>query len=112
MQAVAAYKQKASARLQPGQIQEAVRLLKEVNRRLPDRDLLEASRDELKAAGARLFADGEPREHGRFLSSELGAFYDAALDAGLIGRHPLTGDLYDAEKTASETPSPVVSFSP
>jgi hypothetical protein len=92
MQAVAAYKQRASQRLRPEQLREAVRLLKEVNRRLAGHNLLEASRDELKTAGTQLFADGEPRENSRFLSGELGAFYDAALEAGLILRHPLTGE--------------------
>jgi len=92
MQAVAAYKQRAGARLQPEQVQEAVRLLKEVNRRLPGRNLLEASRDELKAAGTRLFADGEPRQNGPFLTFELREFFDAALAAGIVLRHPLTGE--------------------
>ena len=58
----------------PYQLQLAIRLLKEVNRRLPNQNLLEASLDEIKAAGGRLFAEGEPREHGRFLTAELRSF--------------------------------------
>ncbi len=93
LQAVSGYTRRARARLGPQEVETAVRLLKEVNRRLPGRNLLQAGVAELKEAGARLFAEGEPREGSRFLSAELRHFFDAALADGLIVRHPLTGQV-------------------
>jgi hypothetical protein len=91
LRAVSAYTRRARARLTPAEVELAVRLLKEVNRRLAGRNLLDASVDELRAAGARLFAEGEPREHSRFLTAELRQFFDAAIEEGLVVRHPLSG---------------------
>jgi hypothetical protein len=91
LQAVSAYKRQAGQRLRAEQLQEAVRLLKEVNRRLPSHNLLQASLEELKGAGARLFAEGESRDTSKFLSAELQRFFDVALEEGLISYHPITG---------------------
>jgi hypothetical protein len=89
--AVSAYTRRARQRLEAGEVEVAVRLLKELNRRLPGQNLLTATVEELKEAGARLFAEGEPRSRSRFLSAELRELFDAALAEGLVLRHPLTG---------------------
>ena len=91
LQAVSAYTRRARQRLEAGEVEVAVRLLKELNRRLPGQNLLTATVEELKEAGARLFAEGEPRSRSRFLSAELRELFDTALAEGLVLRHPLTG---------------------
>lgn|GEM_PF-5055272 len=91
LQAVSAHARRARQRLDAGEAETSIRLLKELNRRLPGGNLLTATMSELRAAGARLFAEGEPRTRSRFLSAELKEFYDVAFAEGLVLRHPLTG---------------------
>lgn len=99
LKAVHAYKSEASHRLEPRRLELAIRLLKELHRQLGQGDLLHASLQEIKAAGARVLAKGELREHSKFLSAELVRFFDAALAAGCIGYHPI-------RKTARLTEEP------
>jgi hypothetical protein len=106
--AVNAYTRRARARLGADQVGEGVRLLKELNRRLAGRNLLAAPLDELKAVGARVVAEAGGGDRGRFLTAELRAFFDAALEEGLIVRHPLTGAvrLPDPEGVAAAADMP------
>ncbi len=89
--AVAAYKRQALDELGPERVLDGVRLLKEVNARLPGRDLLTATAADIKAAGVRLFAAGEPRTQSRFLTAELQRFFAAAQAEELVAVNPLTG---------------------
>lgn len=103
MAAVAAYK-KAAAELSPEQLQEGVRLLKEVNRRLPSRNLLDAAKTDLKAAGQEIINGAGGRVEGRFLSRELRRFYDAAFAEGLLALHPLTSAAQLPTSTPGDDP--------
>ncbi len=105
MTAVTAYKKSALERLNAGQVQEAIRLLKLVNQNLPGRNLLDASLEEIKTAGAQVFDGGELRSNSKFLSSELNRFYDAALDKELIQRHPINGRAHLGPKTPDQPPA-------
>jgi hypothetical protein len=107
MQAVSSYKRLALAELGADSAREGVRLLKELNRRLQSRNLLTATLADIKAAGARLFTEGESQEASRFLSAELRRFYTVALEEGLVAVNPLTGEAHRASPTPAEAaPTP------
>ncbi|MCP4895996.1 MAG: hypothetical protein GY906_03390 [bacterium] len=89
IRAVRAYKQRAAADLQPDQVEKAIQLLKALNHCLPKKNLLLASREEIKNVGMQVLDGMEARQQGGFLTAELNRFYDVALDAGLISYHPL-----------------------